>query len=157
MTTKTTIYKYTQIAFHDPNETIALAIHEGHMLDFDDNLNGDQNIDDYDMVGDTSSTQAKVYKDIQGIPLERLNITREGYKRTRLEQYLNYKNIPLSGEAVVKEYNTKVEKVGNLWKHARSFTTTFDAFPATFQPFRQRHVAGETYPQRNVAGEKLMG
>ncbi|GJW51971.1 hypothetical protein Tco_0093322 [Tanacetum coccineum] len=28
--------------------------------------------------------------------------------------------------------------------------------PATFQPFRQRHVAGETYPQRNVAGEKLM-
>ncbi|GJY50017.1 putative reverse transcriptase domain-containing protein [Tanacetum coccineum] len=29
--------------------------------------------------------------------------------------------------------------------------------PATFQPFLQRHVAGETYPQRNVAGEKLMG
>ncbi|GKG06171.1 hypothetical protein Tco_0326257, partial [Tanacetum coccineum] len=29
--------------------------------------------------------------------------------------------------------------------------------PATFQPFRQRHIAGETYPQRNVAGEKLMG
>ncbi|GKF20745.1 hypothetical protein Tco_0069383, partial [Tanacetum coccineum] len=27
--------------------------------------------------------------------------------------------------------------------------------PATFQPFRQRHVAGETYPQRNVAGEKV--
>ncbi|GJV19783.1 hypothetical protein Tco_1368803 [Tanacetum coccineum] len=76
---------------------------EGHMLDFDDNLNGDQNIDDYDMVGDTSSTQARVYKDIQGIPWERLNITREGYKRTRLEQYLNYENIPLSREAVVKE------------------------------------------------------
>ncbi|GKD73438.1 hypothetical protein Tco_1331720 [Tanacetum coccineum] len=29
--------------------------------------------------------------------------------------------------------------------------------PATFQPFRQRHIAGETYPQRNVAGVKLMG
>ncbi|GKG22644.1 hypothetical protein Tco_0387947, partial [Tanacetum coccineum] len=29
--------------------------------------------------------------------------------------------------------------------------------PATFRPFRQRHVAGEIYPQRNVAGEKLMG
>ncbi|GJX89197.1 hypothetical protein Tco_0341211 [Tanacetum coccineum] len=28
---------------------------------------------------------------------------------------------------------------------------------ATFRPFRQRHVAGEIYPQRNVAGEKLMG
>ncbi|GJU14338.1 uncharacterized WD repeat-containing protein-like protein isoform X2 [Tanacetum coccineum] len=51
---------------------------EEHMLDFYDNLNGDQNIDDYDMAGDTSSTQARVYKDIQGIPWERLNITREG-------------------------------------------------------------------------------
>ncbi|GKD56840.1 putative receptor protein kinase ZmPK1 [Tanacetum coccineum] len=29
--------------------------------------------------------------------------------------------------------------------------------PATFRPLRQRHVAGEIYPQRNVAGEKLMG
>ncbi|GKG61477.1 hypothetical protein Tco_0621186, partial [Tanacetum coccineum] len=28
---------------------------------------------------------------------------------------------------------------------------------AIFRPFRQRHVAGETYPQRNVAGKKLMG
>nr|GEU89392.1 choline transporter-like protein 2 [Tanacetum cinerariifolium] len=54
---------------------------KGHMSDFDENLDGDQNIDDYDMVGDTSSAQAS---------------------RTRLEQYLNYENIPLSGEAVVK-------------------------------------------------------
>ncbi|GJY62741.1 hypothetical protein Tco_0464201 [Tanacetum coccineum] len=29
--------------------------------------------------------------------------------------------------------------------------------PTTFRPFRQRHVAGEIYPQRNVAGERLMG
>ncbi|GKD92807.1 hypothetical protein Tco_1372644, partial [Tanacetum coccineum] len=29
--------------------------------------------------------------------------------------------------------------------------------PATFQSLRQRHVAGKTYPQRNVAGKKLMG
>ena len=51
---------------------------------------------------DTSSAQARAGKDIQGIPWERLNITRESYRRTRLEQYRNYENIPLSGDAVDK-------------------------------------------------------
>lgn len=55
---------------------------------------------------DTSSAQARKGKDIQGIPWERLNITRESYRLTRLEQYRNYENIPLSGEAV--------DKVGHL-------------------------------------------
>ncbi|GKG33325.1 hypothetical protein Tco_0433484, partial [Tanacetum coccineum] len=27
--------------------------------------------------------------------------------------------------------------------------------PATFQPFRQRHFAGDMFPQRHVAGEKV--
>jgi len=51
---------------------------------------------------DTSSGQARNGQDIQGIPWERLNITREKYRLTRLEQYKNYENIPLSGEAVDK-------------------------------------------------------
>lgn len=51
---------------------------------------------------DTSSTQAKAGKDIQGVPWERLDITREGYRRTRLQQYRNYENIPLSGVSVDK-------------------------------------------------------
>ncbi|KAI7738999.1 hypothetical protein M8C21_030532 [Ambrosia artemisiifolia] len=59
-------------------------------------------VDDYDMVTDTSSAQARRGKDIQGIPWERLKITRESYRRTRLEQYRNYENIPLSGDAVDK-------------------------------------------------------
>ena len=53
-------------------------------------------------VTDTSSAQARKGKDIQGIPWERLNITREKYRLTRLEQYKNYENIPSSGEAVDK-------------------------------------------------------
>lgn len=53
-------------------------------------------------VTDTSSSQARKGQDIQGIPWERLNITREKYRFTRLEQYKNYENIPLSGEAVDK-------------------------------------------------------
>lgn len=53
-------------------------------------------------VTDTSSSQARKGKDIQGIPWDRLNITREKYRLTRLEQYRNYENIPSSGEAVDK-------------------------------------------------------
>lgn len=53
-------------------------------------------------MSDTSSAQARKGKDIQGIPWDRLNITREKYRLTRLEQYRNYENIPASGEAVDK-------------------------------------------------------
>lgn len=47
---------------------------------------------------DTSSARARSGKDIQGIPWERLNITRESYRCTRLEQYRNYEDIQLSGD-----------------------------------------------------------
>lgn len=53
-------------------------------------------------VTDTSSAQARKGKDIQGIPWERLSISREKYRQTRLEQYKNYENIPDSGEASEK-------------------------------------------------------
>lgn len=53
-------------------------------------------------VTDTSAAQARRGKDIQGIPWDRLNITRDKYRLTRLEQYRNYENVPLSGESVDK-------------------------------------------------------
>ena len=49
-------------------------------------------------VADTSAADARNGKDIQGIPWERLRITRDVYRQTRLEQYKNYENIPHSGE-----------------------------------------------------------
>lgn len=49
-------------------------------------------------IADTTAVQARGGKDIQGIPWERLSITREKYRQTRLEQYKNYENIPHSGE-----------------------------------------------------------
>ncbi|KAF9600605.1 hypothetical protein IFM89_011134 [Coptis chinensis] len=55
-------------------------------------------------VTDTSATQARRGKDIQGIPWERLNITREKYRQTRIEQYKNYENVPSSGEVVDKKH-----------------------------------------------------
>lgn len=51
---------------------------------------------------DTSAAQARKGKDIQGIPWDTLNITRDNYRVTRLEQYRNYENVPLSGESIDK-------------------------------------------------------
>lgn len=55
-------------------------------------------------VTDTTSEQARRGKDIQGIPWDRLHITRENYRKSRLEQYKNYENIPLSGDIVDKVF-----------------------------------------------------
>lgn len=46
---------------------------------------------------DTSAMDAKKGKDIQGIPWESLSFTRDVYRQTRLEQYVNFENIPDSG------------------------------------------------------------
>ncbi|KAK8579194.1 hypothetical protein V6N13_142411 [Hibiscus sabdariffa] len=77
--------------------------------DMDENdygiVGGHTDAHEYDMltkVTDTSSAQAQNGKDIQGISWERLNLTSEDHRLTRLEQYKNYKNIPASGEAVNK-------------------------------------------------------
>jgi len=48
---------------------------------------------------DTTADQARRGKDIQAIPWDILNVTRESYRQSRLEQYKNYENIPLSGDS----------------------------------------------------------
>ena len=55
-------------------------------------------------IGDTSAAQARKGKDIQGIPWDRLSITisRDQYRQTRLEQYINYENVPNSGDSSAK-------------------------------------------------------
>ncbi|KAI4344865.1 hypothetical protein L6164_012052 [Bauhinia variegata] len=98
----------------------------GEMEDFIDEIDdenyggdgGDIGVDEYEMITkgtDTSAAQARKGKDVQGIQWDRLNITRERYRMTRLEQYRNYENIPSSGEAVDKEYK-QVEKGGNYYE-----------------------------------------
>lgn len=107
-------------------DQIDYMVDEGEMSDFMDDVDeeyngeghGDRSLDDYDMltrVTDTSSAQARRGKDIQGIPWERLNITRESYRFTRLEQYRNYENIPLSGDAVDKKCK-QMQKGGNYFE-----------------------------------------
>ncbi|GAV59274.1 WD40 domain-containing protein [Cephalotus follicularis] len=52
---------------------------------------------------DTSALEARNGKDIQGIPWERLNFTRDKYRETRLKQYKNYENLSRSREDLDKE------------------------------------------------------
>lgn len=75
---------------------------------------------------DTTAAQARTGKDIQGIPWKRLNITREDYRRTRLEQYRNYENVPLSGDEVDKvqscfSYIYKSDYFFHFWFHSNLF------------------------------------
>ncbi|KAF8718849.1 hypothetical protein HU200_025156 [Digitaria exilis] len=73
--------------------------------------------DEDQSVPDTSAADARNGKDIQGIPWERMTITRETYRQARLEQYKNYENIPNSGEAAMK-----VEPINQLTFHGKEIS-----------------------------------
>ncbi|CAL5054634.1 unnamed protein product [Urochloa decumbens] len=85
----------------------------------------DYGIDDTDdgMVGehheqgveDSDPVDVDARKDIQGIPWERLAITRENYRHARLEQYKNYENVPKSSEEAIKDCNP-TEKDGMYYE-----------------------------------------
>ncbi|GFP94785.1 uncharacterized WD repeat-containing protein c2a9.03 [Phtheirospermum japonicum] len=91
----------------------------------------DSDMDEYDeymnsSAHDTTAAQARKGRDIQGIPWERLSITREKYRQTRLEQYKNYENIPRSGEGLEKVCKD-TEKDGLYYefrRNARSVKST---------------------------------
>lgn len=51
---------------------------------------------------DTTAAEARLGKDIQGIPWERLQFTREKYRETRLQQYKNYETLSPSHEEIEK-------------------------------------------------------
>lgn len=59
-------------------------------------------------ITDTTAAEARRGKDIQGIPWDRLSITREKYRETRLEQYKNYENIARSGELSEKVSSSRL-------------------------------------------------
>ncbi|KAJ8747331.1 hypothetical protein K2173_013135 [Erythroxylum novogranatense] len=77
-------------------------------------------------VTDTSAADARRGKDIQGIPWDRLSISREKYRQTRLDQYKNYENIPQSGAG--SEKDCKPTRKGGtyyeFWRNTRSVKST---------------------------------
>ncbi|XP_076915493.1 uncharacterized protein LOC143574862 [Bidens hawaiensis] len=71
----------------------------------EENVDGDQNFDDIiHMVTDTSSAQARRGKDIQGVPWNRSNVTREQERRKRIKRYRNFEN---NHYAVDKRYKQR--------------------------------------------------
>ncbi|CAD5186988.1 unnamed protein product [Musa acuminata subsp. malaccensis] len=70
-------------------------------------------------VTDISAAQTRKGKDIQGIPWDRLNFSREDYRRTRLEQYKNYENVQNSGVESEKDCKP-TEKEGVYYDFRRN-------------------------------------
>ncbi|XP_030536490.1 uncharacterized WD repeat-containing protein C2A9.03-like isoform X1 [Rhodamnia argentea] len=105
-------------------DEVAYMAEERDAADFIDEMDEENNgraggdvPDAYDMltkITDTSAMQARKGKDIQGIPWERLNITRDNYRLTRIQQYKNYVNVPVSGDVADKDYK-EVEKGANYY------------------------------------------
>ncbi|KAJ3675674.1 hypothetical protein LUZ60_004716 [Juncus effusus] len=79
--------------------------------------NGDEQDDEYAQlirITDTSAEEARRGKDIQGIPWDRLQITRDEYRKTRIKTYKNYENFPNSSELLEKTCK-QVEKGSNYY------------------------------------------
>ncbi|PKA61298.1 U4/U6 small nuclear ribonucleoprotein PRP4-like protein [Apostasia shenzhenica] len=110
----------------DGGEDFDYMVDEGDMTNvMDDEMYGDffdrarvEAEYQYDLltrVTDTSSAQAKRGKDIQGIPWDKLHITRQNYRQTRMEQYKNYENVQSSGELMDKKCK-QMEKGGTYYE-----------------------------------------
>ncbi|GLJ08521.1 hypothetical protein SUGI_0090400 [Cryptomeria japonica] len=102
-------------------------VDEHEMTDFDElddeyqnQGRGDVDSDsdnDYEAITrpkDTNAADARRGRDIQGIPWDRLNFTREKYRETRLEQYRNYENIAQPHDGL-QEVCKHAEKGGNFY------------------------------------------
>ena len=73
--------------------------------------------------GDTTAAQASRGRDIQGIPWDRLQFTRERYREKRVSEYKNYANLEID-VARLDAVCTPVREVGE--DDARAFDAGFD-------------------------------
>lgn len=91
---------------------------------------------------DTSALEARNGKDIQGIPWERLNFTRDKYRETRLEQYKNYENLSRPREELEKDCK-KIEKGSTFYDfqfNTRLVKSTIVHFQVETLPFALLNV-----------------
>ncbi|CAN7010772.1 hypothetical protein IGI04_011837 [Brassica rapa subsp. trilocularis] len=115
----------------DEMEDVGDDMDEEFRADDDDDLAAsDSDVEEFDYsnnkIADTSAEQARKGKDIQGIPWDRLSISREKYRQTRLEQYKNYENVPNSGESSEKvcKITQKGGQFYDFWRNSRSIKST---------------------------------
>ncbi|XXG61259.1 hypothetical protein AAC387_Pa04g2965 [Persea americana] len=86
--------------------------YQSHSVEYSDLEDDDMNMNK--QSGDTSAVEARNGKDIQGIPWERMNFSREKYREMRLKQYKNYQNLSYSPEKLQEECK-EVEKGGTFF------------------------------------------
>lgn len=86
--------------------------YQSHSVEYSDLEDDDMNMNKHS--GDTSAVEARNGKDIQGIPWERMNFSREKYREMRLKQYKNYQNFSYSPEKLQKECK-QIEKGGTFF------------------------------------------
>ncbi|KAM2022269.1 hypothetical protein ACFX16_044192 [Malus domestica] len=112
---------YDVVDFDDTDAFADNQLPGGHDADSDFD---DHDFDESKAKTDTSAMEARNGKDIQGIPWERLNFTRDRYRETRLKQYKNYENLSRPRQDLEKEclpvetgktfydfhYNTRIVK-----------------------------------------------
>jgi len=96
----------------------------------DSDAEDEDDADQLHKLSDTSAADARSGKDIQGIPWETIEVTRETYRQARLEQYKNYENIPNSGVAAMMACKSteKGRKYYEFRRNTRSVKSTISHF-----------------------------
>ncbi|TKW41306.1 hypothetical protein SEVIR_1G305600v4 [Setaria viridis] len=121
----------------DPVDDVVDEHQDRGFMDFDSD--DDNYAHSNDDIPDTSSADARKGKDMQGILWERLPVTREKYRQTRLEQYKNYENVPNSGEEAIKDCNP-TEKGGMYYE----FRQNTRSVKSTILHFQLRNLVWAT-------------
>jgi len=97
---------------HDLREDLeVVAAGDDYGFEFDDDAGGDgfqisggaSHSHTDKQMDDTSALEFREGKDMQGIPWERLNYTRDQYRQMRLKQYKNYESLPRPPNGTEKE------------------------------------------------------
>lgn len=99
----------------------------------------DEEMDVASRLSDTTAAQARRGKDIQGIPWDRLQFTREKYRESRLQQYRNYENLNNSHQDLEKE-SLQVRKDGKFYE----FRHNTRAVKSTVVHFQLRNLVWTT-------------
>ncbi|XVF39492.1 hypothetical protein PTKIN_Ptkin01aG0038800 [Pterospermum kingtungense] len=95
------VHDYYDVSDFEDDDSFAEPEPQRETADFDSDFEDD--FESNKPKTDTSAMEARNGKDIQGIPWERLNFTRDRYREARLRQYKNYENLSGSREDIEKE------------------------------------------------------
>ncbi|ONL98569.1 uncharacterized protein [Zea mays] len=91
-------------------------------------------------MGDISASDYKEGEDMQGIPWERLNYTRDQYRRMRLKEYKSYQNLTRSHSGLQQQERKQVERKDTFY----DFHLNTRAVKSTIVHFQLRNLLWPT-------------